>query len=545
MAYEDVDVVVIGSGASGGMAAWNLVRKGAKVLMLEAGERFYREDFWSHVRPWEARSRRRRGERAPDFREVVKRESPWETPAGKKPFQLDRVWGVGGKTNVWGRVSLRYSDLNFTEPEVDGWEVPWPVSYGELAPYYDNVEKLIGVSGGDDDTPFLPGSKNHLPAPAPRCGEQLLWGAARRTGYQVVAGRRAVLTREHNGRAKCHYCGACGKGCDIGAFFNSYDYLLAEALETGRLQIIENAVVSRIMVDDEGLASGVQYFDRQTEEEHLVPAKRVIVGASCVDSTRILLNSKSSRYPNGIGNGSDVIGRYLVEQVRFHVRGFVPELVGAPATNDDGISGGHVYMPRYVMPETKRDYLRGFGIQFWGIGCSSNASFAKNLPGFGLDFKEATKSHYPALVQFHPYGEVLPYRRNRISVEGTQNDRFGVPLMNIDYDIEENERKMVSHMYDVVEELMHEMKVDPLPYRRRDIDALGAAIHEHGTCRMGADPKTSALNRNMQMHEVKNVFVMDGSAFPTATEKNPTLTILALAWRASDFLAAEMKRGNV
>ncbi len=354
-----------------------------------------------------------------------------------------------------------------------------------------------------------------------------------------------MLTEEHNGHAKCHYCGACGRGCDVGAFFNSYDYLLAEALETGRLTLVENAIVSRILVNDEGLASGVQYFDRLTGAERQVPAKRVIVGASAVDSTRILLNSKSRQYPNGIGNGSDVIGRYLTEQVRFHMRGFVPELLGRPTTNDDGISGGHIYFPRFEMPGSNRDYMRGFGIQCWGIGCSSGAGYAKELPGFGVDFKEATKSHYPAMVQLHPYGEVLPYRRNRISVDGTPNDRFGVPLMRIDYDIGENERKMVDRMYDMVEEIFHEMKVQPLPYKRGDLDELGAAIHEHGTCRMGADPKLSALNDKMQMHEVKNVFVVDGSAFPTPTEKNPTLTILALAWRATDYMAAEMKAGNV
>lgn len=544
MAASDHDVVIIGSGASGGMAAWNLTRKGAKVLMLEAGGRFERADFWSHVKPWEERERRRRGERSPGFETLPLRESPYETPAGQH-FLLRRVWGVGGKTNIWGRVSLRYGDLNFSEPAVDGWEIPWPVSYSDIAPYYDNVEKLIGVCGGADDSKFLPGSRHHLPPPNLRCGEVLLRKGAEKAGYTVVNGRRAVLTEEHRGRAKCHYCGACGKGCDIGAFFNSQDYLLQDAFATGKLELRENAIVSHVLTDEDGAASGVRYFERLTGEERTVSAKRVVVAASAVDSTRILLNSKSSAYPNGIGNGSDVIGRYLCEQFRFHVYAFAPQLYGRPATNDDGISGGHIYIPRFESPEEKRDYMRGFGIQLWGIGCGSNAQFAKRMAGFGLDFKRDVRKSYPALVQMHPYGEVLPYRHNRIAVDGTPPDRFGVPTIRIEYKLGENERKMIPRMYDVVEEILHSMRAEALPYQRGDLDELGAAIHEHGTCRMGGDPKRSALNGYMQMHEVPNVFVVDGSAFPTPTEKNPTLSILAFAWRATDYMAEQMRLGNI
>ena len=544
MAYEDVDAVVIGSGAAGGMAAWNLVRKGARVLVLEAGERFERSQFWSHVKPWEARDRRRRGESPPDFFGTSLRESPYETPSGRR-FFLGRVWGVGGKTNIWGRVSLRYSDLNFLEPERDGWEIPWPLKYQELAKYYDRVEQKIGVCGGDDDNPWLPGSQHLLPPPNLRCGEMLLRAAATRIGCPVVRIRRAVLTRPHNGRSPCHYCGACGRGCDIGAFFNSFDYLLKEAISTQRLELVENALVEEILVNDEGLASGVRYFDRRSGNERTVPAKRVVVAASAVDSARLLLNSKSRQYPNGIGNGADVIGRYLVEQIRFRVRAFAPELIGRPASNDDGISGGHIYIPRFEPADEGRGYLRGFGIPITRVGCQANASFAKSLEGFGLSYKQAVKELYPAMVQMLPYGEVLPYRHNRIAVEGTPLDRFGYPRLRIEYKIGDNERRMIPRIYDVVEEILHEMKAEPLPYRRGTIDTLGTSIHEHGTCRMGDDPKRSALNRFNQMHEVKNVFVVDGGSFPTATEKNPTLTILALAWRATDYMAEEMKRGSI
>ncbi len=537
------DVVVIGSGAAGGMAAWNLTRQGANVLVLDAGEKFDRAKFWTHVKPWEWQGRLDHGQHPPEFY-VTQDDAPYTWKDGNY-FELTRVWGRGGKTNVWGRVSLRYSDLNLTEPSVDGWEIPWPFRYRDIAPYYDKVDQLIGVNGGNDDSPWLPGSRYHLPPPAPRCGERLLQKAADSKGIRIVNGRRAVVTKTHNGHAPCHYCGACGRGCDISAFFNASDYLVEPALTTGRLRVIDNAVVARVLVGDDGLANGVQYFDRHTREERTVRARRVVVGASCVDSTRILLNSRSPRFPNGIGNGSDVIGRYLCEQIRFHIYAFMPELLGGKVYNDDGIGGEHIYMPRFVPQGGTKDFLRGYGMQFWGCGAQDQAAWGAMLPGFGADLKATIKRRYPALVALHPYGETLPRATNRISVEGTAQDKFGIPIARIEYAVSENEHKMAESMYRTCEEILHVAKAEVLPYKRGSLDVNGGAIHEHGTCRMGTDPKRSALNGFCQMHEVKNVFVVDGSAFTTASEKNPTLTILALSWRATDYLAGEMKRGNV
>ncbi|MBS1831056.1 MAG: GMC family oxidoreductase, partial [Acidobacteria bacterium] len=358
---------------------------------------------------------------------------------------------------------------------------------------------------------------------------------------------RAVLTKDHNGRAKCHFCGACGRGCDIGAFFNSSDYLLEPAFLTKRLEIIDNAVAARVLVDGKGLANGVQYFDRHTKQERIVHARRVVVAASCIDSTRILLNSKSSKFPNGIGNSNDVIGRYLTEQVRFHMYGFLPELKGGKTQNDDGIGGEHIYMPRFNHRQPgKRDYLRGYGAQFWNTGAQPGVGFwAKTLPGFGSDLKSEIKKRFPALVAIHPYGEVLPRKENRVTVEGTANDAYGVPVARLRYNIGDNERKMLVDMYDTAESILKSAKAEILPFERGWIDTLGSAIHEHGTCRMGADPKRSAVNEFGQMHEVKNCFVVDGSIFTTASEKNPTLTILALAWRGTDYMAEQIKKGNI
>lgn len=539
-------VIVIGSGAAGGMAAWNLTRQGIPVLMLDAGTKFDRAKFWTHVTPWESRARRARGEKPLDFFLDTK-EQPYLTPEGR-PFQLIRVWGHGGKTNAWGRVSLRYSDLDFTGPSRDGWEIPWPIRYADIAPYYDKVDQLIGVCGGDDDSDSLPGSKFFLPPPGPRCAERLLQGAGTRLHMPIVAGRRANATKPIPGVAPCHYCGACGRGCDTASFFCSADHLLPPALSTKKLTVKSNAVAARILVDDKGLANGVQYFDRLTGAEQRVYAKVIVVAASCVDSTRVLLNSRSERYPNGIGNGSDVIGRYLCEQIRVHARGFMPSLYDSGYKQDWGIGGEHIYMPRFNHRDGhKRDYLRGFGMQFWNTGSQGVGlpAYERTIPGFGASLKKEVKRRYPAWVELHPFGETLSYAHNRITVDPSKTDRYGVPLMKIDYQIGDNERKMAEHMSDTIEALAHEAGVELVDYKRGELDSNGSAIHEHATCRMGDDPKRSALNKFNQMHEVKNVFVVDGSAFTTASEKNPTITILALAWRATDYLGEEIKKGNL
>jgi choline dehydrogenase-like flavoprotein len=539
-------VVVVGSGASGGMAAWNLTRQGIDVVMLDAGGTFDRSKFWTHVRPWEARERRASGEKAPAFFLDTTRDGKYLTPEGK-PFELIRVWGRGGKTNVWGRVSLRYADLDFKGPAADGWEIPWPIEYKDVAPYYDKVDQLIGVYGGDDDSDSLPGSKFFMPPPRPRCAEFLLKKACGALNLPVVAGRRANRTRPLHGFPACHYCGNCGAGCDTGSFFCSADHLLPDASRTGRLEIRSNAVAGRVLVDESGMAKGVQYFDRVTGEERQVLAKVVVMGASAVDSTRILLNSKSDKHPNGIGNGSDVIGRYLCEQIRVHTAGFMPALYGNQLQHDYGAGGSHIYMPRFTHRRPGLSFIRGYGMQFWNTGClpGNLPQLAGEIDGFGAGLKHEVKRRYPAWVELHPFGETLPYAHNRITVDESSPDRFGLPMLKIDYQIGDNERKMSEHIYDTLEEIGKAAGIEWVHFNRGQLDSNGSAIHEHGCCRMGEDPKRSALNKWNQMHEVRNLFVVDGSAFTSASEKNPTLTILALSWRATDYLAGEIKRGNL
>ena len=406
----------------------------------------------------------------------------------------------------------------------------------------------MGVCGGSDDSDALPGSRHLMPAPPPRCGEVFLQKACDKLRIPMVAGRRANFTRPHRGFVPCHYCGACGDGCDTASFFNSADHLIPQALETGNLEIQSNAVVARILVDDRGRASGVQYFDRRTGAERQVKARVVVLGASAMDSTRILLNSKSTRFPNGLGNGSDQLGRNFCEQLMVHVKGFLPQLYGRGYSNDDGIGGEHVYVPRFNhRPDRpKPDYLRGFGIQFWNTGAqTTGVDVARVLPGFGASFKAEVKKRYPALVSLHPFGEVLPRPENRVTVDESRTDRYGVPLMKVDVQFGDNERKMRKHMYETCQEILETLRAEIVPIDRDTNDPPGSAIHEHGTCRMGKDKRTSVLNAFNQMHEVANVFVVDGSAFPNSSEKNPTLSIVALSWRATDYLAEELRSGRL
>ena len=540
------DVVVIGTGASGAMTAHTLVEHGVSVLMLDAGWKFDRSESWAHVLPFEADRRRREGEAPPRFR-LDTREQPYLTPEGR-PFDLWRTWGWGGKTNVWGRVSLRMSDLDFTGPEREGWGIPWPIRYADVAPYYDRVEQLIGVTGGDDDSDSLPGSRYHLPPVKPRCAEVILSRAAGRLGIPAVPIRRAVLTRSHGGRPACHYCGSCGSGCRTASYFNATDYLLMPAIETGRLEIVSGAVAARVLTGDDGRADGVQYFERESGAERVVRARTVVVAASTMDSTRILLNSKSGRHPAGLGNGSGQLGRNYCEQVRFHRFGFLPPLFGQGYTNDGGIGGGHVYIPRFNHRLTGLDYVGGFGIQMWGNGCQTTGlNVAELLPGleFGAGFKQRVRERYPALAALHPYGEILPRPDNRVTVDEARTDRYGVPLMHIDVTFGDNEMRMVRHMHEVADEILHTAGAEMVPARPAEHDRPGAAIHEHGTVRMGDDPARSVLNGFNRMHEVDNVLVVDGSSFTSASEKNPTLTILALAWRAGDYLAEELRSGRL
>ena len=477
-------VIVIGSGASGGMAAWNLTRQGIDVLLLDAGDKFDRAKFWTHVRPWQAQERTARGERPESFFLDTK-EQPYVTPAGR-PFALTRVWGHGGKTNVWGRVSLRYSQMDLKASERDGWEIPWPISYADISPYYDQVEQLIGVCGGTDDSDALPGSKFLQPPPGPAVRR----ASAAAGDDQARHPRGGRPPREHDPSDPRLSCLPLLRQ-------------LRRGLRHGILLLLGRSSAA-VRDEDRQARDSLERRRRAHSHRRHGPRDRRAVLRSAhrrraagarqgrrprrqlrrLDAHPPQLEGASAT-PTGSAMASDVIGRYLCEQIRLNVTGYLPALVGTPTQNDRGIGGEHIYMPRFNhRPGRGRDYLRGFGAQFWNTGASIYGAHAgsERVPGFGAALKTEIKRRHPAWFEIHPFGEVLPYAHNRITVDPSRVDRYGVPLPSIDYRIGENERKMTEHMADTVEEIVKASGGVLVNYKR-------AAARRHGV----GDPRARDL----------------------------------------------------
>jgi choline dehydrogenase-like flavoprotein len=561
------DAVIIGSGASGGMAAKVLTERNMEVLVLEAGPPVDpARDFNSHQWPYEVMYRgfgppgwRAREQWMQDTANYFSRhfyvkdtEHPYTTDPGK-PFLWVRARIVGGKTLHWGRLSWRFSDLDFKAATHDGFDVDWPVSYADIAPYYDKAEDFVGVSGNRDGLEYLPDG-NFLPPMNLTCGEQLLKKGSLKTGRPAIVSRVAMLTglkphmTKYGKRALCHYCGHCGDGCDVGAMFNSVVATLPVAAATGKMTLRPNSVVRHIIVDSNtGKAKGVAFVDRLTFEEQEVQAKVVVVAASTLESTRILLNSKSRQYPNGLGNSSGALGHYLVDHFGgIGASGQFQVLASRDPVNEDGKASG-LFIPRFrnINKENKQSsFIRGYGFEC-GAETSMFPGMARGLPGFGSDFKRQVRKYYTTPVAMTTRANMLSRFENfaEIDPDGVV-DAWGVPVLRIHIQHSDNERAMARDAAECSEEILRAAGAEVVSTGGR-MTAPGRIIHELGTARMGTDPKTSVLNKFNQMHDVKNVFVTDGAAFVGAANQNPTLTILALTMRACDYLADELKRGNV
>lgn len=565
-ARKKYDAIIIGSGASGGMAAKELTERGFQVLLLEAGpmidplrdfnmnkfsyESMYR-GFW---KPGQKQTEQWMQDTAGEFSShfyVKDTENPYTTDPGK-PFTWVRARIVGGKTLHWGRLSWRFSDLDFKAASHDGFDVDWPIDYKEIAPYYDKAEEWIGVSGNRDGLWWQPDGK-YLPPMALTCGDQILKSATEKLGWKLIQPRVAMLTqvRDHHrqhGRAQCHYCGSCGNGCTVGAMFNSLSSTLPAAAATGRMTLRPNSVVRHITVDpNTGKAKGVAVVDRLTRQELEFTGKVVIVAASTLESTRLLLNSTSGQHPKGLGNSSGVLGRYLVDHFGgTGAVGYLPMLAGREPVNEDGKSSG-IFVPRFrnLDARTKHPkFLRGYGYE----GGSSIGSFpgnAKRTPGFGADFKKTVRRWYVAPVGLTTRANMLSRFENYVEIDPDGVvDAWGIPVLKVHIQHSDNEREMARDAAESATEILR--RAGAVEIRTQNVmTAPGRIIHELGTARMGNDPKTSVLNKYNQTHDVRNVFVTDGAAFVGAANQNPTLTILALTIRACEYLTEEMKRGNI
>ena len=456
---------------------------------------------------------------------------------------------MGGRTLVWGRVALRMSEFDFKAASHDGYGEDWPISYEDLRPWYDEVDRLIGVMGTREGLPQLPDGIFQKPQPM-LCGELVLKQGVEKTGRRLIPTRAGVISERlaHNKyRAACHYCGTCGRGCDVGAMFNSPTGLLAPAADTGNLTLRSDAVVREVLIDPKtGRARGVNFVDRRTRRDYDALGRVVILGASTLESTRIMLNSVSRQHPNGLANSSGALGRYLHDHTwGVSFTGLAKNLKGRPIVNEDGRPQG-TYIPAFrnldrASKQTR--YIRRFGYQA-SSGAGIFPGHAKTLPGFGSDLKREVRAMHPAMVRMSAFGEVLARPENHVAIDPNLKDAWGIPSLRIDIAYGDNERELTKDAIECAHEMYEAAGIELLS-ENLEMFPPGHSIHEVGTARMGSDPKTSVLNKFNQAHDIRNLFVVDGSCFVSSGCVNPTLTILALAMRASAYLVEQTKRGAI
>jgi choline dehydrogenase-like flavoprotein len=563
MAFSsDFDVVIVGAGASGGWAAKRLTEAGLEVALVDAGRPHTDADVREHAPSF---SLRHRGMASEIVRRTRPRQAecyactehnydwfandldePYTTPAGKPFSWQGRMRITGGRTNVWARQSYRLSDLDFKAASFDGWGEDWPLGYDDLARYYDIVEEYVGISGQAEGVYELPDGRFLPPMPLTCPETQLRTRVRAALGRTVTIGRSANLTRPHRGRGACHYCGPCERGCVARAYFNAAFTTIADAVATGRCTHVPNAMVYRTVMDrDRNRATGIVYVDRVTREVREVSGRVVILCAQALESVRILLNSASRQHPAGLANASGALGHYLQDHVwnGGGARGVFPELRGTPTlTQPRRPNGFYVIRFRNTRQGQRHPaFLRGYGMQGgWGDALGFNWG----APGFGEAYKRALLEGVTTM-NIGGFGECLPRWENFVEIDPDVVDAYGIPVLRIHMAWSDNERAMIPDMAAEAAEMLELAGAkDVEPWTEPD-RMPGMGIHEVGVARMGRDPKTSVLNQFQQAHDVANLFVMDGSGFPSSGCQNPTLTIMALAVRSCDYLMAEMKRGNL
>ncbi len=533
------DVCIVGSGAAGGVVAKELCEGGAKVLMLEAGAEVDPSHFLSTLWPYQLPYRGFRDEKQAlfypnDISPVVYERSD--------PVSVDRIRVLGGRTLHWNAVALRYAALDFRTRSLEGFEEDWPLTYEELEPYYDRIEQIVGLCGEDDHLEILPAGKHYMPPIPWRCSEHILHRALKKMRIPMISVRKALNTVPYDGRPPCHYCGHCmDGGCMVEVIFTSPDCMLPKARATGNFTLRTNAVAREILVDREGLARAVSYVDRGAHNDKQAQAKIVVVCCATIESARLLLNSRSPQHPNGLGNSNDVVGRYLSGHQGGGAESYLKELEGLTPWNQDGATD-HVYVPRYNQLERKKDYVGGWGIQV----NYANYMFphhATRVHGYGAAYKESVRRMQTGYLMLGPFGKIESRPENRVTTNPDKLDKYGIPIPEIHFRFSENDWALWHDKNRSLEEIFSNLKADVFPNFGSFPGGFGS--HEVGTIRMGPNPKTSALNSFCQSRDVKNLFVTDGSCFTSSSEKNPTLTIMALSLRAADYIKEQRRRGEL
>jgi len=530
MSAKKYDVCVIGSGAAGGTLAAELTRRGARVALIEAGK--YRDPSKLRTHSWPYDQVQAV---VPDVTASAARE-PVTYEGDSISVSRGRV--IGGRTTHWNAVSLRFSAADFREWSVNGIEEDWPISYDEMAPYYDRAEELMVVCGTRENMEVLPDGRFIRPLPL-RCSESILGRAAKKFGARVIPVRKALATEAGHGRAACHYCGHCMQGCGVSAIFNTAEHMIPRAQRTGRLTLRSGWMVRELRTDEDARMQSAVIFDRDTREEDEIRADVFAVCGGNIESARLLLNSRSRRFPNGLANNNDIVGRYLHGHVIAEVQGYLKDLVGTKLGNVDGALD-HAYIPRFDGPG-HTEYAGGFGVQL-NARSFMTPHHARFVPGFGREFKQRVRDLHPAHTSALAFGKVVAHAENRLTLHPTRVDDYGLSLPHVDFHWQPNDIAMYKGMLDACHKLYD---VAGVAFRAQRKGPSGFASHEVGCVRMGKDPQTSVINKFNQTREINNLFVVDGSSFTTFPEKNPTLTINALSWRASDYLAEEMRKGNV
>ncbi len=556
------DVCIVGSGAGGGAAAYVLTKAGANVVMLEAGPTWASATDsamfkWPYDSPRRGASTKQRafGEFDGCIGAWQIEGEPYTMPSGQR-FDWYRARMLGGRTNHWGRISLRMGPDDFRRKTLDGLGDDWPITYDDIKPYYDQLDEFVGIFGSNEGIPNEPDGV-FLPPPVPRCYERLIKQAADKLSITCIPNRLSILTRPHNNRAQCHFCGQCGRGCSTHSNFSSTSVFLPPAIATGKLTIVTGAMAREVTTDASGKATGVSYINTADGREYAVRARAVVLAASAGESARLMFNSTSPRHPNGLSNSSGVLGKYLTDSTGLGVGGFIPKLLDMPAHNEDGTGGAHLYMP-WWLDGKKLDFPRGYHIEIGGGRDMPGYGFGGGVAympgsiggGYGKALKDDYRKFYGATVGFAGRGEMVASEDCYCEIDPTTVDKWGIPVLRFHWKWSEHELNQAKHMQATFREIIHTMGGTPLgnmPGADQDygLAAGGRIIHEAGCTRMGRDPRSSVLNEWCQAHEATNLVVADAGPFVSNAHKNCTWTIMALSWRTSTHLAEELKKGNL